>query len=409
MRLIVVSNLYPPHFLGGYELLCEQVVESLVRRGHTVDVLTSIHGASGVERRGTVEVHRILDLHQPFGRAPVLSRTRELAVTHGNQAIVARFIAERSPDVVFMWSQLRLCSGPVRAAQSSAATVVFTFNDDHIVGYLPRRPAWSIRALLRACADRTIHRRCTSWGMRLEHVTCISRCLRDDIVAKGVAIADARVIYQGIPIERFPCKADAGALGDPVRLLYVGQLHPYKGVHTAIEALAVVAREGGPRLRLSIAGDGPDDYKRRLSDLAQGLDVTFLGRCAPEELPALYRAHDVFIFPSIWREPFGLTFLEAMASGCTLVATADGGQAECIEDGRDALVFPAGDAVALASRLRRLCDDRALSRRLAAAARAKVESSFTLERYVDECERFLVTARADDQLRRSRTDCAGAR
>ncbi len=407
MRLIVVSNLYPPHFLGGYELLCQQVAEGLARRGHAIEVLTSMHGATGVERHAGVTVHRILELHQSFDQVPVRNRRREMAVLRRNQAIVAAFIASASPDVVFMWSQLRVGSGPMRAAQASAATVAFSFNDDHIAGYLPRRPAWSGRALLRALADRTIHRRATLWGIRLRHVTCISRCLRDEIIAMGVPIHHACVIYQGVPVQRFPCKSDPGSVGDPLRVLYAGQLHAYKGVHTLVEALALIAREGGRRCRLSVAGDGPDDYKRRLSDLATGLDVAFLGRRLPEDMPGLYREHDVFVFPSIWREPFGLTFLEAMASGCTLVATADGGQAECIEEGRDALVFAAGDAVALAERLRRLCDDPALSRRLALAARKTVETGFTIERYVDECERFLLSARSDDELRRSPSDRAG--
>jgi spore coat protein SA len=198
------------------------------------------------------------------------------------------------------------------------------------------------------------------------------------------------VIHQGIPVPDFPSKPRPGTLGSPLRLLYVGQLHEYKGVHTLLEAADRVARLLGT-VHVTVIGDGPEDYLARLRALAAAgrADVEFAGRLPHSDLPPVYRGHDVFVFPSIWAEPFGLTHLEAMASGTVVISTANGGQAEFLVDGENALVFPKEDAKELASRILSLAGDPGLAARLAVSGRALVERQYSIERYVTDLERFL--------------------
>ena len=68
MRILTLSNLYPPHYVGGYELRCGKVVEALRRRGHSVEVLTSNHGVGG-DRPPAEDnsVNRSLRIHGFFG------------------------------------------------------------------------------------------------------------------------------------------------------------------------------------------------------------------------------------------------------------------------------------------------------------------------------------------------------
>ncbi len=389
MTILVVSNLFPPRVLGGYEILCGQVCSELERRGHHVVVATT---ASGPDLPGTppvADVRRVLRLNQEFGTAPVRDRRRDLAVARANRVAVRTLAVEVRPDVAFVWSQLRLTLGAAEGLQDAGVPTLFTLNDEHLAGFLPG-PFQGATGLVRRLVDGWLYRALWLPSLRLDHVTCISRKVRDNLVGRGVAVQDARVIHQGIPVPHFPLKEQPGAIHDPLRILYAGQLHPDKGVHTLVEAVGRLTAGGLP-VRLSVVGQGPGDYPDRLGLLASscGAPTDFLGRRPHDELPSLYREHDVFAFPSIWDEPFGLTHLEAMASGTPVVSTANGGQGEFLEDDVNALVFPKADVAALTGALARLAGDEALRTRLALAARAMVETRFSMTRYVDDLAVFL--------------------
>ncbi len=408
LHILVVSNLYPPYYLGGYELLCRDVCTRLVRSGHAVTVLTSTHGSGGeaVEELDGVGVERRLRLYQPFDR-PVRSAMRlaRWRTTAWNHAVTASVLEKVRPDLVFVWSQLRLTLGAAWAAQDAGFPLVFTFNDDHIKGYKPPEAALSPRAALRYLLDAVLMPRLTFAGLDLSNSTCISRNLKTKLLAQGVPVEESRVIYQGIPVERFPVKETPGELHDPPRILYAGQLHEYKGVHTLLEACIRVAHAlerrceagGGaqrrPLLEVTIAGRGDPAYERRLESLAAEaapmVRVTFPGRVPRDELAGLYVSHDVFVFPSIWEEPFGLTHLEAMACGTPVVSTTRGGPAEFLEDGVNALTFEADDAASLARALEGMLGRDELRRRIALAGLRTARERFSMERYVAELEDFL--------------------
>jgi glycosyltransferase involved in cell wall biosynthesis len=271
------------------------------------------------------------------------------------------------PDVVFVWSQRRLTLGCARAAQEMGARVAYTFNDEYLEFY---RPGLFTGPLSAEHLD-------------LSHSTCISRKLKSNLLRQGFPLQASQVIYQGVPLDQFPCR------GEPVssvrRLLYVGQLHPYKGVHTAIEAVHRA------RLSLTIVGSGPGHYECELRRLAQSGPgrIVFLGKLPSDQVARCYREHDGLVFPSSWEEPFGLTHLEAMASGIPVLSTTNGGQGEFLRDGDNCLTFEPEDAVGLASRIGQLQSSPDLARRLARAGRRTVERSFSLEGYIQRIQSFL--------------------
>lgn len=392
MRILVISNLYPPHYLGGYEILCKQVVDRLAERGYELTVLTSTHGVGECDgRHGDVRVVRRLGLDTPFGEPGRVDRLPRLKVGRRNGAITNDLLAEVKPDVVFVWSQLRLTLGPARAAKASGLPVVFTFNDPHAKSYVPAPFGWKPKKLVRWALDRTVFRETTLAGFRLSPSTAISKTVVEDLVEAGVDATDSQVIWQGIPIAGFPCKDSPGERHDPFRLLYVGQLHEYKGVHTLLEAVSMLVHDRGPQaVRLTICGTGDEPYRERLERMTpSGVRVVFRGRVHHDDLPHLYREHDAFVFPSIWREPFGLTHLEAMASGTPVISTTEGGPGEFLRNEENSLTFPRERPDVLTACIERLMADPELARRLAVEARAEVETTFSIERYVDDLEAWL--------------------
>ena len=386
MRILIISNLFPPEVLGGYEILCEQVVRGLLRLGHDVRVLTTGEAADAFPG----QVDRTLSLVQSFDSPARRWRLRRWRVDRENYRATQQMLASFEPDLVFFWSQLRLGCGAMRAVEASRLPRMFTWNDAHLAGYLAAPWRLDARGLAAFGLDRLMSS-ITLSGIDLSGGIVISQKLKEDLLDLGLPVDDARVVYQGIPIETFPFRGPEVPLGDPPRLLYTGQLHPYKGVGTLLEAVRNLEREGR-QVEVTIVGAGAAEYEAELSGVARRLasKVRFLGRLPHSSLPSIYRAHDIFVFPSIWSEPFGLTHLEAMASGLPVVSTANGGHGEFLRDGRNALVFEPGDAAALGSQVGRLLDKPRLRRKLVEEARRHVERDFSLERYVEDLETHLL-------------------
>src|SRR5439155_9058660 len=120
----------------------------------------------------------------------------------------------------------------------------------------------------------------------------------------GHAVEDPEVIHWGVDVGRYRFAAERGT---PKRLLYAGRLIPEKGFQTALEALRVVLdRAPEQKPTLTVVG-GPDDggrARRQVRDLALEDHVRFTGVVARDEMPSIYDAHDILVFPSVWDEPF---------------------------------------------------------------------------------------------------------
>ena len=100
LRLLIISNLYPPEILGGYEILCEQVCLDLAGRGHQIHVLTT--GEDGSQS----EVDRRLRLYLPFSEPARKDRFRSLLTHWSNYHRTREVIKAVQPDIIFCWSQL---------------------------------------------------------------------------------------------------------------------------------------------------------------------------------------------------------------------------------------------------------------------------------------------------------------
>ena len=401
MKILFVSNLYPPAILGGYEILCEQVCEQFIRRGHDISILTSDFslGESTLPPFSTGKfgerIHRKLELTRPFGENVERARIRETVKHRKNERVTHEILLQEKLDLCFFWSLRRLTLGSVHAAVRTQIPFALTLNDDFLLYYWPRRPQNLGRKFVGYALDRLPFQHNTLMGLHFPFVTAISRSLVQDHLEAGMPLEHARIIYQGIPIEQFPCKENPGERHQPARILYAGQLHEYKGVHTVVEAL-ILLKKLGYDAELTLAGKGNPDYEKRLhqrvKDGGVSESVHFLGRVDRASLSKLYQSQDLFVFSSIWREPFGLTHLEAMASGLPVISTTNGGPGEFLDNEENALTFEAGNTASLVDAIRKLMDDHELRRKIALFGCRSVNEFFTMNRYVDELELFLIDA-----------------
>jgi glycosyltransferase involved in cell wall biosynthesis len=214
-----------------------------------------------------------------------------------------------------------------------------------------------------------------------------------------------RIVHNGVDLERFhPADRAPGTAGPkpgPVRVVCHGRIDPNKGFHLAVDAVGRLRREGRD-VTLTVAGavqvwhlsqaEATAYGDRLIADL-EAAGGTYLGRLDPSDVPALLRQHDIACVPSLAEEPFSLSALEAMASGCALVASRRGGLPEVAGDA--GCLFDPDDPDGLVAALRPLvADPRLLADR---RREARIRS-----------ERFPWTATAEAVLRPDRVDHTGS-
>ena len=183
-------------------------------------------------------------------------------------------------------------------------------------------------------------------GMRTALATFYGQC---DVVLSPSGAADTRLHELGIDSARvgrwdrgvdakFARGGDRRATpGRPRRRsLYAGRLTREKGVDLLADSF-LTARARDPRLRLLLAGGGPEEDALRAR---LGRSASFLGWLSGDDLAAAYASADIFLFCS-QTDTFGQVILEAQASGLPVVAVAAGGPAELVADGRSGVLCPA--------------------------------------------------------------------
>jgi len=257
-----------------------------------------------------------------------------------------RALRDFDPGVVVVWeygaASLRTLAWCRRHRR---AYVIFTECTPQIDSMLPR---WQLE----------LHRRL---ARQADGVIAASSAARERLLSFGVRQERITVALQAADVGRF--RAAVAARGEGCRIISVGRLVPDKNFATLIRAVPAEAE-------LEIVGTG--FLKDELKQLAaqQSARVNFRGHVPPEELPALYRAADVYALVSTY-EPFGVAVREAAAAGLPIVCSrAAGAAGDVAIEGRNAILVDPGNVDEIAGALARLASDPELRARMGAESQA---------------------------------------
>jgi glycosyltransferase involved in cell wall biosynthesis len=397
VRILVVSNLYPPFFEGGYEIGCKQAVDALKDKGHEVLVLTSYYGiGKPIVQDG---VHRLLR----FSSDPHLLRRKILYKEVSNQFVLKNICRHFKPDIFFVWNLTHISVALTEVAQKMNIPVCYYVFDSWLSSW--ESDQWSGIQNSASIIARIIRTAGFLLGIKspielpsLHNAIFASAYLKDMAVLKGRARNENVVVWWGINTDRFILRGKNSSTA--IRLLYVGQIIRHKGVHTIVNALDIVKKTIGQsrKITLTIVGDTQQvpEYVAELQHIIRvgGLEhcIQFAGKFDNEQLPRIYASHDIFVFASIWDEPFGITLLEAMASGLAVIGTATGGSAEILEDSINALVFEKDNPDSCASQIIRLINTPQLFNTISIGGRRTVEQKFRFDTMIDSLEAHLCNA-----------------
>lgn len=222
---------------------------------------------------------------------------------------------------------------------------------------------------------------------RAAALTTVNSDMAAEVVRLGANASKVTVVPMGADLARFSPSDRVPAPEDgPLRLLFVGRLVEKKGLAVLLQALSSVDPE---RYELTVVGDGP--LREELEKLADGLSVRFVGQHSRAALADDYRRNDVFVVPSVPassgdQDGLPVALLEAMGSGCAIIASDLPGINEAIENEVSGVLVRPGDVRDLARAICELADNENLRKTLAQNAIERA-GSFSVEgtgaRYID--------------------------
>jgi len=337
LRLFVAhpSALLTDHRSHGDGLIALSFLRRLAERGHEIDV-----AVQEVDLRRPLPPN--LHLHPIMG-AGELSSARRLVYAVRVRRLYDRLARERRFDLIHQFNPVDV--GLTTLLPHRRIPVVL----GPYPGPWPRQSAGVVRLPSQAL------RASLQWlQQRRAHSILVFVAAGAANVRSRRARARITVVPPGVDLVAFHPAAEE-VFSEPRSVLYVGGLQPRKGVLELLEAFGAVAAELED-VQLCVAGHGSLEAEVRRLSAAAGLAdrITFLGQVEHEQVPELMRSASVFCLPSRG-EPFGMSALEALASGLPLVVTNAGGLGDWVPE-HAGLKVPPGDPGALAQALLELLE-----------------------------------------------------
>jgi glycogen synthase len=405
MRILFLTNLYPPMQLGGYERACKNVAEALAARGHTVRALTSwCHLPPPVDEPDWVD--RTLDLHSLFPHQSTNSTVYERDMHSAdcssfvNTLRLLDTLRAFQPDLVYVWK----LSGIGGAALLDLLNLVDV--------------PWALHLMDGVPIDIVRHTPPASLGLFDAHgsalyaragIISMSQHLLDEIETLcGISFPQGVTLIPGWAdvsnaVPHGPYLPEGGA-----RFVAAGAVAPHKGIDLILQACADLKAEGAT-FTVDVYGDGfGEGDLLRYAEKARSMQVDdrfhLLGLRSQRELMQLYANYDAFLFPSAEREPFGFAPIEAAACGLPPIITRHVGAAERLVDGVHCLKIER-TVVELTDVMRRVIGGEIDLARIGRAGQRLVASDLSFTRCLDQIESVLrAHARpwrhgaADDQM-----------
>lgn len=301
MKVAILLHLFLPRWIGGTEVATCNLANNLIRKGHEVHVITTYDdGLPYFSEENGLYIHRV-----------AWPKIRIIGYLSFWAKIFLQ-IQKIRPDIVHCQA-LDVCV-PASIAKKTLNIPYIVWGQGSDI-YLPER-------FLRLTSKYTLR--------NADAVLALTEDMKREM--QNICDREVSVVPNGIDFGRFEISSRVQKEGDGRTIIFVGRLHPIKGVHYLLEAMVTVLREM-PNAKLVIVGDGIE--RLRLEALAEKLDlescIHFAGQMPQEEIPGVMHQADIFVLPSL-SEGLPVVLLESMAAGLPIVATNVGGVPEVLED-----------------------------------------------------------------------------
>lgn len=382
MKILVISNLYPPEVIGGYEIQCSQAVAELRRRGHEVVVLTSVPrrpvgpGANHVFRLlRTPDVYSKdrLELRSPFWEFEANLLNAE------NVFVLLEVLKDWEPDVCYLWNLVALGGVAIVAALEYLGVPWVWHLGDEVPSMLCNFNG-QLPVLGRLLGSRFTGR----------FIACSQTVV--DTVERLVPIQPRTRIVPNWIIGTSPTVEREYFDGRRLKLAYVGRLTEEKGVPLLLDMMVLLREWGYSRVTIDIMGSGEiDAFRARVSELGIEDCTHVLGWRPQEEVRRRLQQCDLFVFPTQEDDSMPLSPLEAASVGCVPLLPWLSGASEWLVEGVHCLKAER-TAEGFAEVVRSVLDGDIDLRELSRHGAKTVHECFTIDTIMPEVEKELVVA-----------------
>jgi len=375
MKILIISNYYPPYYIGGYELACLKTALFLKQHGHEVSILT---GTYKHESKKIEPIYRKLKYINYDNSSFINKHTVETY----NYKVTKEFIQTTSPDLVYLWSLRCVSIAPAMAVQDLHVKKVFEIGDFWMKGYYHNNFLSKLKRSIKNILPFTI-------GSKVDFspVICVSKWMAKEMKNKYLA-KNIHVIPNGVNIFEKSTKE----LDKTIKYMFCGRIDYSKGLDLAIKALGNLKDKGITNFEFHIYGEGNREYIKKCQNIINALnlkkEITFCGK--KDDINKYYKQYDILLMPTRMREPFGLVLIEAMAEGVVVIAPNAYGPAEIISHNLDGLLFEEENIDDLTLNIIKVHTNKYLYFKLRDAAFNKVFQDFNLFHVKKEVEKVLL-------------------
>lgn len=396
MRILIISNIFPPDFIGGYELMALDVASEFAARGHDVLIATSpLMTASGPELNRGFRVSRILH-HVSLSVEPDRQDhfSYGVCVNLRNLAVLNDKLIEFNPNVVYCFNLWGLGSVGIlwfllksgyRPVVHLADNIFQQWEGDH-----PRFSRFASYFGLEALADDV------SWIAMSEVVWReANRSLM--ISPRNVTFVPGWVRHR-LDDARDDVTRNT-AVGGETRFVFASRIAPHKGIDLVLDAARKLLDRGETRFVIDVYGGGEvAEWTQRASSRHLDRNIVFKGAVKQDELISSYRQYNALLFPTWEREPFGLVAAEAATQGCIPIMTGSMGASHWFLDGRDCIKIPR-ESAALAYAMQKVISmDADAKSKFCEAMKHRSRSMFSFGNWYPKMEEIASSSRRASPL-----------
>lgn len=397
MKILIISDRFPPYSGGGYEMQCKDYAHALSERGHEVHVLTTKFGLRNISIHEDA-IYRSLECCATDGLSGIKqnyfrAQFKRAIFFRRNCYKIKQLVTKLQPDIVFVWQMCDISPYPLLTIQKKNIPMVYMIGDLSLIHFIieSRKQTNFFRKIVKFFLTN-------AWDitkLNFRNVIFISKFLQEEFYANKIFGDSHIIIPRQIAYDVNNVKDTNFKELTAFKFIFAGRVVPEKGADVAIKVIACLKKDlPFYKFTLDIYGEGSSEYRAELNKLVETIGVSdsvnFFGKVSRDYLKKIYKNYFVFLCPSVWQEPLGVVVLEAMVCGVPVIASEVGGIPEMINNGKTGFLVPPCDPEAISKIVKKIIEDNnGLYLRIHLDAIEHVRNNYSPEKIFSSVENYL--------------------